>query len=178
LFLIFIIIAVSITNYVFGISEVEFFNYIRKLFDMNEVLDSSLTPSFDISSASLFDVGSIYQPSENTASSGTPNKEVFYVENDKYTFDQAKAVCKTFGGELASSSQLYDAYGKGKHWCSYGWSKGQYALFPAQKNKIDELNQNVETAGSCGMEGVNGNFEENPDQLYGANCYGVKPDNL
>ena len=60
-------------------------------------------------------------------------EEVFHVPGNKYTYKQAQAVCKAFDSELATYSQIEDAYNNGGEWCSYGWSADQMALFPTQK---------------------------------------------
>ena len=60
-------------------------------------------------------------------------EEVFHVPGNKYTYKQAQAVCKAFDSDLATYSQIEDAYNNGGEWCSYGWSADQMALFPTQK---------------------------------------------
>ena len=62
-------------------------------------------------------------------------KEVFHIPNNKYTYKDAKAVCKAYGARLANYDEVENAYNKGGEWCSYGWSKNQLALFPTQKKK-------------------------------------------
>ena len=74
---------------------------------------------------------------------------------NKYTYDQAKAVCKAFDGDLAKYEQLEDAYDKGASWCSYGWSSNQLALYPTQKSTYDKLQEIKGHKNDCGRPGIN-----------------------
>jgi hypothetical protein len=106
---------------------------------------------------------------------GKPKKQVFNVTNNIYTYNEAEAVCKAFGAELATYPQLVNAYRKGADWCNYGWTKGQLALYPTQKESWLKLQEDDETKDNCGKVGINGGYFENPDMLFGVNCYGIKP---
>ena len=97
--------------------------------------------------------------------------EVFYVGDDSYTYNEAKAACKKYGAELAKPSHVYKMYKKGEGWCDPGWSEGQHVIFPATQEKVTEANSNDETKGSCGKVGLNGMFERNMNNKYGANCW-------
>lgn len=108
----------------------------------------------------------------NTVSS---NPEVFHIRDNIFRQDQAAAVCKAFDAELASQSQLEDAFKKGANWCSYGWSKNGLALYPTQPDVFKKLQQIPGRKGECGVPGVNGGFFENKNLLFGVNCYGPKP---
>ena len=113
----------------------------------------------------------------NTFKTATNNKkQVFNISNNIFNYDDAEAVCKAHGADLASYEQVVDSYTNGSEWCNYGWSKNQMALYPTQKKTWDKLQEDSETANSCGDWGVNGGFFENKDTLFGANCYGVKPE--
>ena len=50
------------------------------------------------------------------------------------------------------------------------------ALYPTQKKTFEKLQEDPESAGNCGEWGVNGGYFENKDTLFGANCYGIKPE--
>jgi len=107
-------------------------------------------------------------------------KEVYHIENQDYTYDQSKCKCESYGGKLATKSQITDSYNKGAHWCSYGWSEGQNAFYPVQQCAWDEINnknENLPAHGKqfCGMPGINGGYFANPNLKFGVNCYGVKP---
>ncbi len=103
-------------------------------------------------------------------------KQVFNVSNNIFTYDDAKAVCKAHGAELATYEQVMDAYKNGAEWCNYGWTDKQMALYPTQKATWEKLQEDPENSNICGEWGVNGGYFENPNTLFGANCYGVKPE--
>ena len=112
-------------------------------------------------------------------------KEVFNVSNNIYTYDEAQAVCKVFDSEVATYSQVENAYNNGAEWCNYGWSDGQMALFPTQTATWDKLqkqdaNRSKDSSApsvknNCGRPGVNGGYIANPYVRFGVNCYGKKP---
>jgi hypothetical protein len=101
-------------------------------------------------------------------------KEVFYIKDNVYTYDEAKAVCKAYGSELADYNQLEKTYNEGGEWCGYGWSKDQMILFPTQKNTWNNLQEIEGHENDCGRPGINGGFIENKNAKFGVNCYGVK----
>jgi hypothetical protein len=115
----------------------------------------------------------VKQLPENNVVSSEP--EVFHIKDNIFREDQAEAVCKAFDSELASLSQLEDAYKKGADWCSYGWSKDGLALYPTQPDTFKKLQQIPARKEECGVPGVNGGFFENKNLLFGVNCYGPKP---
>ena len=88
-------------------------------------------------------------------------KQVFNVSDNVFNYDEAKSVCEAYGGDLASLDQMVDAYKNGADWCNYGWSEGQLALFPTQKDTFEKLEKNPETRGQCGLPGINGGYFEN-----------------
>ena len=103
-------------------------------------------------------------------------KEVFNIAVDKYAYDDAEPLCKSFGAELATYDQVKEAWKKGADWCNYGWVKGQSAVFPTQKETYDKLQNGPESERmSCGVPGVNGGYFDNPALRFGVNCYGEKP---
>lgn len=109
-----------------------------------------------------------------------PQKEVFHIANQDYTYDQAKCKCESYGGRLATKSEVTNAYNNGAHWCSYGWTDKQTAFYPVQQcewdvmtNKNERLPDNEKKF--CGMPGLNGGFFPNAEIKFGVNCYGVKP---
>jgi hypothetical protein len=104
------------------------------------------------------------------------DREVFNVARNLYKFEEAEPLCRAFGAELATYDQVKNAFKSGADWCNYGWSKGQLALFPTQKDTYEKLQQGPESQRmSCGLPGVNGGFFPNADQRFGVNCYGAKP---
>jgi len=66
-------------------------------------------------------------------------KQVFHVSDNKYDFNNAKAICAAYGSKLASYDQIEQSYNDGAEWCGYGWSDGQMALYPTQKKTYNKL---------------------------------------
>jgi hypothetical protein len=112
----------------------------------------------------------------NTIEDELNNNQVYNLSNNIFTYDDAKAACKAHGSNLATYKQILNAYKKGGEWCNYGWSEGQMALYPTQKATWELLQDDPDSANSCGEWGVNGGYFENPNTLFGANCYGIKPE--
>ena len=102
-------------------------------------------------------------------------KQVFNVPGNTYTYEDGKAICKAYGGDLATYEQVEDAYNNGGEWCNYGWSDKQMALFPTQQNTFNNLQQIKGHEHDCGRPGINGGYIANPDIKFGVNCYGNKP---
>jgi hypothetical protein len=102
-------------------------------------------------------------------------KQVFNIPGNYYTYEDAKALCKAYGSDLANYKQVEDAYKNGAEWCNYGWSDGQMALFPTQQNTFDNLQKIEGHEHDCGRPGINGGYIANPNIKYGVNCYGNKP---
>jgi hypothetical protein len=102
--------------------------------------------------------------------------EVFHLSDNKFTYNDASAVCAAYGAELATLEQVINAYNHGAEWCNYGWTAGGMALYPTQKASWDilqgEIDQSKRTA--CGRPGVNGGYFD-PTSKFGVNCYGFKP---
>lgn len=111
----------------------------------------------------------------NTISSTATFDEVFNVGNNMYTYDDAQSVCKSLGARLATYDDVENSYNNGGEWCNYGWSEGQTAYFPTQKNTWNNLQKSESTKHSCGRPGINGGYISNPNVRFGVNCYGKKP---
>ena len=110
----------------------------------------------------------------------SPKKEVFHIANQDYTYEQSKCKCASYGGRLATKSELTQAYNNGASWCTYGWADGQNAFYPVQKCDWDKINMENKRLPNkkkkyCGLPGINGGFFPNPELKFGATCYGVKP---
>ena len=117
--------------------------------------------------------------SDTTTTSGImaqPKEEVFNLTNNKYNYEDAKYACNAHGARLATYDEVEDAYKKGGEWCNYGWTDGQMVLFPTQKSTWESLQKDNKTKHSCGRPGINGGIINNPNQKFGANCYGIKPE--
>jgi hypothetical protein len=102
-------------------------------------------------------------------------KQVFNIPGNYYDYNNAKALCKAYGAELASYDQIEKAYNNGAEWCNYGWSANQQALFPTQKKTYDHLQTIPGHENDCGRTGINGGYMANPKLRFGVNCYGNKP---
>ena len=102
-------------------------------------------------------------------------KEVFNIPDNKYTYDDAKAICTAYGAKLANYDEVESSYQTGGEWCNYGWSDNQMALFPTQKETWDKLQKIKGHENDCGRPGINGGFIDNKDVQFGVNCYGYKP---
>ena len=113
---------------------------------------------------------------EETTLTSSTKEEVFNIANNKYTYEDAKYACNVHGARLATYDEVEDAYKKGGEWCNYGWTDGQMVLFPTQKSTWESLQKDNKTKHSCGRPGINGGYINNPNQRFGVNCYGVKPE--
>lgn len=102
-------------------------------------------------------------------------KQVYNIRDNIFTYDEAKAVCAAHSARLATLEEMIDAYKKGANWCSYGWTEGQMALYPTQKEYWAKLQMDNVNRKQCGEPGLNGGYFENADFKFGANCYGMKP---
>jgi hypothetical protein len=105
----------------------------------------------------------------------SPMKEVFNISNNLYSYDDAQAICRSYGADLATYDQVEQTYNNGGEWCNYGWSANQMILFPTQKSTWNKLQTTEKHKNDCGRPGVNGGYIANPYVKFGVNCYGVKP---
>ena len=103
-------------------------------------------------------------------------KQVFHIPGNTFNYKDSKAICKAYGGRLATYKEVEDAYKKGADWCSYGWSDGQMALYPTQYEKWSHLQKIEDHQHDCGRPGINGGYIDNPNVKFGINCYGYKPE--
>ena len=102
-------------------------------------------------------------------------KQVFNIPGNYYNYENAKALCTSYGANLATYKQIEDSYENGGEWCNYGWSEGQNALFPTQQKTFDNLQKISGHENDCGRPGINGGYIANPNIKFGVNCYGYKP---
>ena len=105
----------------------------------------------------------------------TGSGEVFNIPGNEYTYTDAKALCKAYGGDLASYTQIENAYKSGAEWCNYGWSSNQMALYPTQKVTWNKLQKIKGHEHNCGRPGVNGGYIKNKNVRFGVNCFAPKP---
>ena len=71
---------------------------------------------------------------------------------------------------------------KGASWCNRGWVKSandstcKETAHPISKEDYQKMQENdPERRGDCGTEGPNRAVWCNPNLMFGANCYGLKP---
>ena len=102
-------------------------------------------------------------------------KQVFHIPDNKYNYENAKAICQAYGGRLANWKDMDKAFKKGADWCGYGWSEDQMALYPTQLKKWKHLQTIKGHENDCGRPGINGGYIDNPNVRFGINCYGYKP---
>tara|TARA_B110000211_G_scaffold101146_1_gene117666 strand:- start:451 stop:1314 length:864 start_codon:yes stop_codon:yes gene_type:complete len=109
-------------------------------------------------------------------STSTGTDEVYNLDNNEFTYDQAFLACKALDSKLATYDQIQKAHKKGANWCNYGWSAGGLALFPIQERYWDKLQRGGNAKkDSCGKPGINGGFFADKSLKFGVNCYGPKP---
>jgi hypothetical protein len=101
--------------------------------------------------------------------------QVYHIPDNKYTYEDAKAVCKAYGNRLATYKEIKSAHDNGADWCGYGWSDEQMALYPTQYAKWEKLQKTEGHEHDCGRPGINGGYIDNPNVKFGVNCYGYKP---
>jgi len=150
---------------------VSFFKYVLKI-SISDFLEKSMDDIWNKPDPS----GNVHVKG-NTIVSSAPkiDDEVFNIANNIYTYDDAKAVCKSFDARLATYDEVEEAYKDGGEWCNYGWSENQSIYFPTQKKTWEELQKDPKRKNDCGRPGVNGGFIDNPNTRFGVNCYGKKP---
>jgi hypothetical protein len=102
-------------------------------------------------------------------------KQVFNIPGNYYGYEDAKSLCTAYGARLANYEEIEDSYERGGEWCNYGWSEGQMALYPTQKNTFNNLQNIKGHEHDCGRPGINGGYIANPAVKFGVNCYGYKP---
>ena len=167
LFIISIFIIFIGINYIYGITLSDVTKNISNIsiFNINKTITSDTNSDSSINDTSE-SVKSLLKVADN---------KVYNVSSSLYSYDGAKALCKSFGATLATPQQLFDSYQSGESWCKPSWSAGQNLLFPSQSIDVSLANRDTKTAGSCGKVGLNGYYEINPDQNHPVNCYGQPP---
>lgn len=152
-------------QYIFG---VQINASLNRLFKKNPEIDLGIKTS----STSEDSSGSGKSGSKNVPTSGP--KQVFHVDG-QYDYNNAKAVCKAYGGRLANISDMMNAYNDGAEWCMYGWSSDQMALYPTQYSTWNQYQTIDGYKDTCGRPGINGGYINDKSKRLGANCYGKKP---
>jgi len=99
--------------------------------------------------------------------------EVFHVQG-QFDYAMSRAVCKSYGAQLATYDQIKSSHEKGAEWCEYGWSEDSMVLYPTQYSSWEKFKESDDPQ-RCGIPGVNGGYNNDTSQQLGANCYGKKP---
>ena len=143
--------------------------------DSNSNSNSSTIPSPSVLDAN----GSPIFTHSSTDPSMISNKnisQVFNIKENIYTLDDAPGVCGALGADVASIDQLIDAHKNGADWCNVGWTNDGLAAYPIQYSTWKTLqDNNPNQRNICGSTGIN-LARNDPNLLYGVNCYGVKPE--
>ena len=122
--------------------------------------------------------GGYYAPAPTATPAPTINTtpQVFNIKNNIYTYDDSAAVCGVFGAEVATIDQLIAAHKAGADFCNVGWTKDGLAAYPIQYSTWKTLQDNEPNKRNiCGTPGINLSRND-PNLLYGVNCYGIKPE--
>jgi hypothetical protein len=118
----------------------------------------------------------VYNNTPSPSLSNSKIKQVFNIKENIYTLDDAPGVCGALGAELASINQLIDSHKKGADWCNVGWTQDGLAAYPIQYSTWKTLQDNTpDKRNMCGKPGIN-LARNDPNLLYGVNCYGIKPE--
>ena len=105
----------------------------------------------------------------------TVTNEVFNIDNNDFSYDEAHLLCKSLDSKLATYDQLLKAHKKGANWCNYGWSANGLALYPIQDKFWKKIQKSPSDKNKCGKPGINGGFFPDKSLKFGVNCYGPKP---
>ncbi len=159
------IILLNTSSYFFNIDII---NEIKKFFTNKNKQDVDIEFAFEKETDTS--LNTTHTPSNIV------KKEVFHIPGNKFTFHDAKAVCKAFDSEIASFDQLKQAQQNGASWCSYGWTDDQLALYPTNEKDWNKLKNKSDNKYDCGLPGINGGHIKNTHIKLGANCYGIKPE--
>jgi hypothetical protein len=173
------------------ILHINLIDAINSIFNITSTTTNSIIHTTMDASGSLVDLsgsrvdvsgslvsGSRVDVSVSTLSSmitSADTNEVFNIGNNLYTYDDAQAICSSYGANIATYDQIEEAYKQGGEWCNYGWSDGQMIFFPTQKKTWDKLQKSSEHKNDCGRPGINGGYIANPYMKFGVNCFGKKP---
>jgi hypothetical protein len=150
-----VLVLINGMSYIFDMDVVA---SVKNIFTSKPIIDINISDDIEINNDSIF-----------------TKEQVFHIPDNKYTYEDAKAICTAYDSRLATYKEISDAYDNGADWCSYGWSDGQMALYPTQFDKWQNLQKIDGHEHDCGRPGINGGYMANPNIRYGINCYGYKP---
>jgi hypothetical protein len=163
-------------NNILGLAMWGLFVFLLLINGMSYIFNIDIIASIKNVFAPVTDIDIGIKSSYSGKRTNTKSAQVFHVSDNKYSYEDAKAVCSAYDGRLATYNEISDAYNNGADWCGYGWSEGQMALFPTQEEKWNNLQKIEGHQHDCGRPGINGGFIDNPKVQFGINCFGNKPE--
>lgn len=168
------------SNYDIDGNSLGCFDTIRNMFGMLPIIGSGIEQVVDVVTDMIDTTKDVVEKEvekvTKTVKKIIKKKEVYNIDSNNFTYEEAPYVCQALDSKLATYDQIIASHKKGSHWCNYGWSANQMALYPTQKKIWDKLQKGPESSKNvCGKPGVNGGFFENKDLKFGVNCYGFKP---
>ena len=142
--------------------------YTFRLFRRVKIANASLeNPSFE-----GFRVEPLGEEQQYETREEKIEKEPWLINDQIYTYEEAKQKCKAYGSDLANYQQIVKAYNDGMHAPYYGWSEGTNAyqvIDPCMYQKL------VREGGDPAPPGVQGG--KFPEYVrFGTWCYGVRPE--
>lgn len=165
------------SNYDVGGDELNCYDTIRNIFGYLPVITEIVDIIDDVVSDTKEIVSDNIKGIEDTVVEITKKKEVFNIDNNNFTYADAKLVCKAYDSELATYDQLLESHKEGSTWCNYGWSANNMALYPTQRDYYNKLQKGPKQyRTSCGKPGVNGGIFKDKELKFGVNCYGYRPE--
>ena len=141
---------------------------IKNLFSTTPEVDIQIEPE------TKYEGGNSEDSNEKESDEVLDGNQVFNISDNIYTYEDAKALCNAYGADLATYSQIENAYKSGAEWCNYGWSANQMVFYPTQKTTWDKLQKIKGHEHDCGRPGINGGYIKNPNVRFGVNCFGPK----
>ena len=104
-----------------------FFNGLSYFFGINIVTDMRdvFSEEPEIKIETTVDSSNVDSSNVDSSNVEIDTREVYHVPGNRFTYHDAKAICKAFDAEMATYEQLNEAQKKGASWCSYGWTKDQ-----------------------------------------------------
>jgi len=165
----------SIERFIVSIKTFFTTTYNKILNKNNKSKDKKTSDKKYFDSTSSEDADETNKKSNESILNKNTKEEVFNIDKNLFTYEEAEHVCKKFNSKLATEDQVKKAWENGANWCNYGWSQGKKALYPIQKEFYNKLKlSNSKNKNQCGYPGINGGTL-NPRLKLGVNCYGIKP---
>jgi hypothetical protein len=168
------------SNYDIDGNNLGCFDTIRNIFGLLPIIGTGIEKTIDLVTDVLDTTKDVVEKEVEKVTKKVKKiirkKEVFNIDSNNYTYEEAPYVCQALDSKLATYDQVIAAHKKGANWCNYGWSANQMALYPTQQKVWDNLQKGPENSKKiCGNPGINGGHFDNINLKFGVNCYGLKP---